>query len=126
MYLWHKYAGTDVASFYALTTQTWSFIPNSFNTFIQYAIPANGIQLWILIFVNVAVVQGPLTLGLHCSELIANVIRDERQWRCATRKKGLKTATNPVTPIFTHPTSLLLFVAKPFLRESTMPNFWRD
>ncbi|KIK42765.1 hypothetical protein CY34DRAFT_755321 [Suillus luteus UH-Slu-Lm8-n1] len=117
MYLWHKYAGTDIASYYALTTQTWSFIPNLYGSFngIQYVMPGTSIQWWILVFVNMVVVQGPLTLGLHCSELITNVIRDERQWRCATRKKGLTTATNPLTPIFTHPICLVLFVAKPFL-----------
>ncbi|KAG1773833.1 hypothetical protein EDD22DRAFT_984127 [Suillus occidentalis] len=118
MSVWHKYAGTDVASPYALTTQTWSFIPNllydSFN-YIQYDIPGIGIQCWLLVFGNVVVVQGPLTLGLHCSELIANVIRDESQWRCATRKNGLKTATNPMKLIFTHPICLILFVSKPFL-----------
>jgi hypothetical protein len=122
MYIWHKFAGTyngAVASSDALTTQTWSFIPNtnSFN-YIQYNLPGIGIQCWILVFLNVAAVQGPLTLGLHCSELIANVIRDETQWRCATRKEGFKTATNPVKPIFTHPICLVLFIAKPFLRES--------
>jgi hypothetical protein len=128
MYLWGRYAGTGTsfASSVALTTQTWSFIPNSLNSsfnYIEYAMPDIGIQWWILVFVNVAVVQGPLTLGLHCSELIVNVIRDERQWRCATGRKGLKTATNPVKPIFTHPICLVLFVAKPFLRESLTPSF---
>ncbi|KAG2130988.1 uncharacterized protein EDB93DRAFT_1108212 [Suillus bovinus] len=29
-------------------------------------------EVWILLFANVAVIQGPLTLGLHCSELIEN------------------------------------------------------
>ncbi|KAF9246883.1 hypothetical protein BU15DRAFT_69741 [Melanogaster broomeanus] len=33
-----------------------------------------------------AAIQGPLTLSLHCSELVANVIRDERIWRKATTK----------------------------------------
>ncbi|KAG1773808.1 hypothetical protein EDD22DRAFT_1704 [Suillus occidentalis] len=120
MYFWGKYA-ISITWFWsavALTTQTWSFIPNIQNgssNYIVYFMPGIGIQWWILVFVTVAVVQGPLTLGLHCSELIANVIRDERQWRCATKKKGLKTVTNPATPIFTHPICLVLFVAKPFL-----------
>ncbi|KIK40293.1 hypothetical protein CY34DRAFT_274313 [Suillus luteus UH-Slu-Lm8-n1] len=118
MYLWGKYVGgrSSFASSVALTAQTWSFIPKTgpYN-YIQYAMPGIGIQWWILVFVNVAVVQGPLTFVLHCSELIANVIRDERQWRCATGRKGLKIATNPVKPIFTHPICLVLLVAKPFL-----------
>ncbi|KAG1879113.1 hypothetical protein F4604DRAFT_1902949 [Suillus subluteus] len=99
----------------ALTIQTWSFVPSGPYNYIQYGMPGVNLQAWILLFVNMAAVQGPLTLGLHCSELIANVIRDERQWRCATGRKGLKTATNPLKTIFTHPICLVLFVAKPFL-----------
>ncbi|KAG1807979.1 uncharacterized protein BJ212DRAFT_1485256 [Suillus subaureus] len=72
----------------ALTPHTWSFLPNGFNS-IVYLMPGANFVGWILLFVNIAVIQGPLTLGLHCSELIANVIRDERQWRCATGMKGL-------------------------------------
>ncbi|KAG1858948.1 hypothetical protein DFJ58DRAFT_726412 [Suillus subalutaceus] len=118
MYIWHKYAPQGIMSPDALTPQTWSFIPNLLNgnfNYIGYSIPGVNFQVWILVIVNMAVVQGLLTLGLHCSELIANVIRDEKQWRCATRRKGLSTATNPVKTIFTHPICLVLFVAKPFL-----------
>ncbi|KAG1773807.1 hypothetical protein EDD22DRAFT_946675 [Suillus occidentalis] len=118
MYLWHKYAGTDVASSYALTTQTWSFIPDLQNdsyNYIMYQTPDIGIRWWILVFVSVTAVQGPLTLAVHCSELIVNVLRDEKQWRCATERKGLRTAMNPVRMIFTHPIWLVLFAAKPFL-----------
>ncbi|KAG1858952.1 hypothetical protein DFJ58DRAFT_913193 [Suillus subalutaceus] len=118
MYIWAKCGGTGYMSPNALTTQTWSFIPNFQNeevNFISYVMPGVNFQVWILVFVNMAVVQGPLTLGLHCSELIANAIRDERQWRCATSRKGLSTATNPVKTIFTHSICLILFVAKPFL-----------
>ncbi|KAG1811128.1 uncharacterized protein BJ212DRAFT_1589406 [Suillus subaureus] len=98
-----------------MTTKTWSFSPNESSSFIRYYVPGVNLWIWILLFVNMAVIQGPLTLGLHCSELIANVIRDERQWRCATEKKGLRTATNSVKTTFTHPICLVLFVAKPFL-----------
>ncbi|KAG1859016.1 hypothetical protein DFJ58DRAFT_292447 [Suillus subalutaceus] len=102
-------------SFIPMTPQTWSFLPNQSSSSIWYSMPGVNLEMWILLFVNIAVVQGPLTLGLHCSELIANVIRDETQWRCATGRKGLKMATNPVKTIFTHPICLVLFVAKPFL-----------
>ncbi|KAG1780431.1 hypothetical protein EV702DRAFT_1194570 [Suillus placidus] len=118
MYIQDKYFGPSSIPPNALNTQTWSFIPNLQNgqvSFIEYGMPSVGIQWWILLLVNMAVVQGPLTLGLHCSELIANVIRDERQWRRATGRKGLRIATNPVKTIFTHPICLVLFVAKPFL-----------
>ncbi|KAG1879114.1 hypothetical protein F4604DRAFT_1923267 [Suillus subluteus] len=116
MYIWGKYAGKGFIPPDALTIQTWSFLPNTLVTnYIGYDMPGVNLQAWILLYLNMAVVQGPLTLGLHCSELIANVIRDERQWRCATGRKGLRTATNPLKMIFTHPICLILFVAKPFL-----------
>jgi hypothetical protein len=34
------------------------------------------LQWWILSFVNMVLVQGPLTLRLHCSELTVNIIQD--------------------------------------------------
>ncbi|KAG1902879.1 uncharacterized protein F5891DRAFT_1186016 [Suillus fuscotomentosus] len=98
-----------------LTLQTWSFFQNWDGDFLTYGLPSGNLHGWILLFVSIAGVQGPLTLGLHCSELIANVIRDERQWRCATRSQGLRVAANPLKHIFTHPLYLILFVAKPFL-----------
>ncbi|KAG1882516.1 hypothetical protein F4604DRAFT_1990918 [Suillus subluteus] len=118
MYIWDKSPSLKVYSPHALTLQTWSFFSNWMNNqlnFIFYNMPGVNIGTWILLFVNVAVIQGPLTLGLHCSELIANAIRDERQWRYATGRKGLRTATNPVKAIFIHPICLVLFAAKPFL-----------
>ncbi|KAG1756123.1 hypothetical protein EDB19DRAFT_453089 [Suillus lakei] len=115
MYIWDKYTGARWISA-ALTIQSWSFFPNATQSnYISYVIPGVNIQWWILVFANMAAVQGPLTLGLHCSELIANVIRDERQWRCATGRKGLQTATNPLKAAFTNPLSLVLFIVKPFL-----------
>ncbi|KAG1863728.1 hypothetical protein F4604DRAFT_1657322 [Suillus subluteus] len=111
-YMSHKHLKSP---FIPMTTKTWSFLPNESSSFILYPIPGVDLKVWILLFVNIVVVQGPLTLGLHCSELIANVIRDERRWRCATGRKGLTTATNPVKTIFTYPICFVLFVAKPFL-----------
>ncbi|KAG2033203.1 hypothetical protein BDR03DRAFT_968241, partial [Suillus americanus] len=103
MYIWDTSTSMKLYSPYALTLQTWSFFSDWQNSQLNF------------IFYDMPVIQGPLTLGLHCSELIANAIRDERQWRCATGRKGLRTATNPVKAIFTHPICLILFVAKPFL-----------
>ncbi|KAG1879109.1 hypothetical protein F4604DRAFT_1651931 [Suillus subluteus] len=116
MYIWDKNDSTHIFSSNALTLQTWSFLPNSaLSNSMAYGMLGVNPEAWILLFVNMAVVQGPLTLGLHCSELIANVIRDERQWRCATGRNGLVTTTNPLKMIFSHPICLVLFVAKPFL-----------
>ncbi|KAG2119171.1 uncharacterized protein F5147DRAFT_603420 [Suillus discolor] len=100
----------------SLTLQTWSFLQNFEGHLVAYELPNGSPEVvWILLFVNIAAFQELLTLGLHCSELIVNVIRDERQWRCAARRQGLRVATNPLKPIFTHPLCLILFIAKPFL-----------
>ena len=100
---------------------SWSLFPMSTSDFIAWILPASGgftVRWWILSFAIVALVQGPLTLGLHCSELIAGIIRDERYWRRATRRKGLRMKTIRLNSFFTDPLSLVLFVAKPTLRES--------
>ncbi|KAG2755814.1 hypothetical protein P692DRAFT_20826810, partial [Suillus brevipes Sb2] len=131
MYLWDKNPNVlvpDVLTPNSLTPDVLAPNSTTFKTcwqsnVISYSMPGVNFWGWILVFVNMAVVQGPLTFGLHCSELIVNVIRDERQWRCATGRKGLRTATNPVKPIFTHPICLVLFVAKPFLRKSFTSSF---
>jgi hypothetical protein len=93
MYILNKYDNPDAGYI-----QTWSFFSgvsdSDLSAYPMYYMQI-GIPWWILVFVNVAVVQAPLTLELHCSELIANVIRDERQWRCATGRKGLKNRDEP-------------------------------
>ncbi|KAG0698869.1 hypothetical protein DFH29DRAFT_80560 [Suillus ampliporus] len=94
MYISDKFDG-GMESTPALTTKSWSFFPNDQSNAVGYYLPFWG--WWqILVFLNLALVQGPITLGLHCSELIANVIRDERQWRCATGREGLRPSTNPL------------------------------
>ncbi|KAG1773771.1 hypothetical protein EDD22DRAFT_965064 [Suillus occidentalis] len=105
------------AGWAALVMYIWNKLlnPNWSSNCIGYDMPGVNFEVWILVFVTMAVVQGPLTFGLHCSKFIVNVIRDERQWRCAAGRKGLTKATNPLKPIFTHPVCLVLFVAKPFL-----------
>ncbi|KAG1780393.1 hypothetical protein EV702DRAFT_777012 [Suillus placidus] len=121
------YAGSAALAMYISklngfnTSPTWTFMHSQSNT-IWFNLPSVGgpdwgvnVRGWILAFVIVAVVQGPLTLGLHCSELIANVVRDERQWRSATRRGGLRTTTNPLKQVFTDPRCLVLFFAKPLL-----------
>ncbi|KAG1897956.1 uncharacterized protein F5891DRAFT_1191268 [Suillus fuscotomentosus] len=101
-------------SYHSSQIHTWSFSqPQDIS--ILYGLPGADLLVWILLFINIAVIQGPLTMVLHCSELIANVIRDESQWRCATKKKGLRPTMNPLKSIFSYPICLILFAVKPFL-----------
>jgi hypothetical protein len=99
----------------------WSFLPEDYHKLVSWTFPLSGdvtVQWWILSIVILALVQGLLTLGLHCSELIVNVIGDERCWRRATSRKGLRMTNNPLMQFFSNPFGLVLFVAKPVLRES--------
>lgn len=86
MYIWDKHASIRMTTDPALPA--WSFFPNGNPSSITYTITGLKMQGWTLIFINLAVIQAPLTLGLHYSDLIANVIRDESQWRCATGRKA--------------------------------------
>ncbi|KAG2074408.1 hypothetical protein BDR04DRAFT_1140672 [Suillus decipiens] len=120
MYIWHKQSvGTAVmnATYTGnpLSINAWSFFVEPQSNGIYLFMPLSDLEAWGLAFFIMTVIQGPLTLGLHLSELIVNVIRDERQWRLATEKKGLITATNPVMMIFRHRICFILFIAKPFL-----------
>lgn len=97
---------------------TWSFFPNSQSYVKAYNIPLHtGLAwfYWVLYYLNTALVQGPLTLVLHCSELVTNVIRDENAWRHATGKNGAKLSTNPLVLVFGSPLNLALLCAKPVL-----------
>ncbi|KAJ8596016.1 hypothetical protein M405DRAFT_257269 [Rhizopogon salebrosus TDB-379] len=98
---------------YSVPKGSWSFFPNQASQVLFDG--GADVQWWILTFVTVGLVQGPLTLGLHCSELIVNVIRDERRWRRATWRRGLEMTTNPLKSFFTDPLNLVLFAAKPIL-----------
>ncbi|KAG1872329.1 hypothetical protein DFJ58DRAFT_722265 [Suillus subalutaceus] len=114
MYFYNKYKSSSSSM---ITLKSWSFFPsNQFSYAAIYGMPLSGNgPWWILYLANVAVFQGPLTLGLHCSELIVDVIRDERHWRCASGTKGLKSTTNPLKSVFANPLCLILFVVKPVL-----------
>ncbi|KAG1878218.1 hypothetical protein F4604DRAFT_1923775 [Suillus subluteus] len=108
---YESYTGT-------ITWKSWSFFPDDQNFLYSLGYPlalAGGPVPWIMCYINLAIIQGPLTLCLHCSELIANVIRDEGHWRCGTGQKGITPAMNPLKSVIANPLCLALFVAKPAL-----------
>ncbi|KAG1756050.1 hypothetical protein EDB19DRAFT_2034652 [Suillus lakei] len=98
----------------------WAFMRWGLFSDHQHSLPymhslTADVPWWIMSSINVAILQGPLTLGLHCSELIVNVIQNESRWRCATRSKGLQTAINPLRAAFANPLGLVLLLVKPAL-----------
>lgn len=120
MYFYDKYFENNSYYTYDMAvpiSKSWSFFPiDTFSNVVVYEVPFSRNGLWFFLsLANVAVLQGPLVLGLHCSELIVDVIQDERRWRYASRTEGLKLATNPLKSVFANPFYLLLFVVKPVL-----------
>lgn len=100
--------------------RSWSFLPRPQSHFIAYSIPlAGGVYwYWALYYINIAGIQGPLTLALHCSELVVNVIRDERVWRKATTETGTTISPHPLASVFGSPLNIVLLMLKPLLRKS--------
>lgn len=100
--------------------RSWSFLPQPKSHVVAYSIPltAGVYWYWFLYYINMAVIQGPLTLALHCSELVVNVIRDEKVWRKATTEKGTTIASHPLAPIFGSTLNIALLISKPLLRKS--------
>jgi len=111
--IWRVTSGSAVNS--------WSIFPNeNTNTIgMYYFVDADqGCPIvWITVFIVFSVIQGSITLGLHCSEVIANVVRDEVIWRRATSDKGTQPTTQPILAVFMNWQSVGLLVAKPALRE---------
>jgi hypothetical protein len=115
LFIYNRYEGFSGT----ITWKSWSFFPDDqdFLYGLQYPIVGG----FLMTYINLAIIQGPLTLCLHCSELIANVIRDERHWRCGTGQKGITPAMNPLKSVIANPLCFALFIAKPVLRKSLAP-----
>lgn len=99
--------------------KSWSFFPQPQSHLIAYSIPIEGgvYWYWVLYYVNMAAIQGPLTLALHCSELVVNVIRDERVWRKATTVGGTTISSHPLALVFGSTLNVGLLGSKPLLRK---------
>ncbi|KAH7922740.1 hypothetical protein BV22DRAFT_637019 [Leucogyrophana mollusca] len=111
--LWKKYdGGTQMPAL-----GRWSFFPDDRSNALAYGIPLDGSSWygWIVCFANMAVVQGPLTLALHCSEVVVNVVRDEMTWREATSAGGAKMMRNPLKSVLGSWLNVVLLIAKPVL-----------
>jgi hypothetical protein len=72
---------------------------------------------WLSLFSVMIVTQGGLTLGLHCAEIVAGVLRDEQIWRRASRD-GIKSSLwRDYGPNRDNWLYIVLLIAKPVLRE---------
>ncbi|EMC93491.1 hypothetical protein BAUCODRAFT_243344 [Baudoinia panamericana UAMH 10762] len=96
---------------------SWSIVPSD-NTAQLYWEPSKYNQTInsLLIIFLFAILQGPLTFGLHCAELQVNLSRDEAFWRKATNINGCQLEQyDSVKAAFTSWQSLTLSAFKTIL-----------
>ncbi|KAH7916721.1 hypothetical protein BJ138DRAFT_5654 [Hygrophoropsis aurantiaca] len=101
-------------------SNSFAFFPNSQSKAYMFGPGTNiGPQtlapMWVLSMVTLMVVQGVLSIGLHCSELIVNIVRDEVAWRKATTKVGTKPMRNPLVGSLGSSLNVILIIAKSLL-----------
>ncbi|KAG1889923.1 hypothetical protein F4604DRAFT_1707445 [Suillus subluteus] len=81
------------------SNRSWAFLPGP-NNYGEDAINGDywlnlhGITFatWLSLYALMVITQGGLTLGLHCAELVAGVVRDETVWR--RRNEGSNSGMN--------------------------------
>ncbi|KAH7916722.1 hypothetical protein BJ138DRAFT_1074648 [Hygrophoropsis aurantiaca] len=101
-------------------SESLAFFPNPQSRAYVFG-PGTGVgpqtlePMWALSLLTLMVVQSVLAVGLHCSELIVNIIRDEQLWRRATKPQGTKPMTNPLTGTLGNWLNVFLLVAKSLL-----------
>ena len=71
--------------------------------------------------VVMAGLESPLTMGLHCCELLANLVRDEAAWRKAVGKSGVTWLSNPLIAALVSWRNIGLLVTKSVLHELLFP-----
>lgn len=63
----------------------------------------------------IAALQSPLTIGLHCTELLCNLSRDERAFRLAISPQGINPRQNSIWAAVTSWETISLFILKSIL-----------
>ena len=99
---------------------SWALMPNAQTFALVYlwtVDPVSGNVVWPIVFAFFATAQGSITIGLHCAELNANVMRDELQWRQATTPAGMAMSRNPIVGVLGSFPNLSLLIAKPVIRK---------
>ena len=112
-----------------VSIQSWGLLPNNQTAQVEFGLThrghwngsSNGI--WAAVVITIAVAQGSITMVLHCSELIVNLLRDEIVWRKASGKSGAKLASGPISAFMGSWPNVGLLAAKGVLRELYLPMF---
>lgn len=99
---------------------SWAFLPNTRSNSFGFSSnidPDHGFPSWAVTFIWIVMIQGFLTFGLHCSEVIVNIVRDEKEWRRATSTNGMRMARNPLVAVLRNWPNVVLLISKPVLRR---------
>jgi hypothetical protein len=100
------------------TLGSWAFLPNAQTHELAFTLGGDeSFFSWFGALATIATIQGVLTIGLHCSEVIVNVVRDETAWRKASSKTGLYPSSNPLASVLGNWPNVGLLMAKPILRK---------
>jgi len=112
---------------YAVLPQSsWQFIPSpdnlgeeAINGDNQSTRSGISFATWLSLYSVMIVTQGGLTLGLHCAEIVAGVVRDEILWRRASKPGGINPSFNSwmYSFNFSNWLHIVLLLAKPVLRK---------
>lgn len=87
----------------------------------DYFLTQQGITFatWLSLYALMVITQGGLTLGLHCAELVASVVRDETIWRSGKRESNSGKKSSFISRFYEfqlcNRLHIVLFCAKPFL-----------
>jgi len=117
--------GLCIDAAYGFPQRSWAMIPidSSVRGDMKLAqISGFAWHAWIVIFLIMVITQGLLTLSLHCSELLANLIRDEVLWRRASTSLGTRKF---ILDSYCSWPGLVLLLAKPVIRKVSFVVFIR-
>jgi hypothetical protein len=101
--------------------QSWLLLPNQHTSEVILGPILSLWGMWVMTIVVMAGLQGPLTMGLHCCELLVNLLRDEAAWRKAVGRSGVTWLSNPLFKVLVNWRNVGLLVAKSVLRELLFP-----
>ncbi|KAF7924436.1 uncharacterized protein EAE98_007487 [Botrytis deweyae] len=98
---------------------SWNLLPSVENFLcVKYAMWTNdgtSYQVHLATILMVSAFQAPLTIGLHCAELLCNLSRDERIFRQATFSRGTNPRYNSISAALKSWETILLSLFKAFI-----------
>ena len=110
----HDSSRSGVEDYFKSASSNWLHHGQSINFLAR---GSDQVDPWTCSLIGVGITLGAqvtYTLGLHCTELLVNASRDERNWRCAAnlKGKGAGLETNAIKDAFESWETVALFLLK--------------